>query len=147
MYAEDEEEAGRIVTDRCTRTRRLTDAGADLAYLFFYRDNQDAGRLEGFVTTNPTWQRDFDRAHDPEKIAAPSPDAVVELLSKDRARYTTADSGGRFLFDGLAAGTYRVSVYEKGFPASVRKLAGPQEVDVAAKGCATAVLVAAPKQP
>jgi hypothetical protein len=147
VYADDDEESGRIETDRCSRTRRLTDAGPDLAYLFFYRDNDDAGRLEGFVTSNPLYQRELDRMRDPESIGSPSPEAVVELLSKSGARYTTTDSGGRFLFDGLAEGAYKVSVFEKGYPGTVHKLAGPQEVDVTEKGCANTVLVAAPRQP
>src|SRR5580658_3661649 len=146
VYADDDEESGRIETDRCSRTRRLTDAGPDLAYLFFYRDNDEAGRLEGFVTSNPLYQRDVDRMRDPEAIGSPSSDAVVELLSKSGARYTTTDSGGRFLFDGLDGGTYKVSVYDKGFPGMVHKLAGPKEVDVTEKGCANTVLVTAPPQ-
>jgi hypothetical protein len=146
VYADDDEESGRIETDRCSRTRRLTDAGPDLAYLFFYRDNDEAGRVEGFVTSNPLYQRELDRMHDPESIGSPAPAAVVELLSKSGARYTTTDSGGRFLFDGLDEGTYKVSVYEKGFPGMVHKLAGPKEVDVTKKGCANTVLVASPRQ-
>ncbi len=141
VYADDDEESGRIETDRCSRTRRLTDAGADLAYLFFYRDNEDAGRLEGFVTSNPLYQREVDRTRDPESISAPAPGAVVALESKSGARYTTTDSGGRFLFDGLAEGPYQVLVYQKGYPGTVKKLAGPQEVEVAKKGCANMVLV------
>ena len=142
VYADDDEESGKIETDRCSRTRRLTDAGADLAYLFFYRDNGDGGRLEGFVTSNALYQRDVeDRQRDPESIGSPAAGVVVELMSKSGARYTTSDSGGRFLFDGLAKGTYQVSVYEKGYPGTVHKLAGPQEVDMEEKGCANMVLV------
>jgi len=143
VFADDDEESGKIETDRCSRTRRLTDAGADLAYLFFYRDNDDAGRLEGFVTSDPLYQRDWDRTGDPQSIGSPSSEAVVELVSKNGARYTTTDAGGRFLFDGLAEGTYQVSVYAKGFPVTVKKLAGPREVDMAEKGCASVVLVTA----
>jgi hypothetical protein len=141
VYADDDEESGKIETDRCTRTRRLTDAGADLSYLFFYRDNGAASRLEGFVTTNSLYRRDVDPMRDPESIGSPAPEKVVELVSKGGARYTTTDSGGRFLFDGLAKGTYQVSVYEKGFPGTVKRLAGPQEVDVDDKSCAGTVLV------
>jgi len=141
VYADDDEESGKIETDRCTRTRRLTDAGADLAYLFFYRDNDEAGRVEGLVTSDPLYQRDLDRMHDQQSITAPASEAVVELLSKSAARYTTTDGGGHFVFDGLAEGTYKVSVYEKGFPGTVKKLAGPQDVEVEEKGCANTVLV------
>jgi len=144
VYADDDEESGKIETDRCTHTRRLTDAGADLPYLFFYRDNdEDSGRLEGFVTSNALYLREWDRSRDPETISAPAVDAAVELVSKSGARYSVTDAGGRFLFDGLAKGTYRVSVYEKGYPRTVKKLAGPQEVEMEEKGCASAVLVVA----
>ena len=146
VYADDDEESGRIETDRCSRTRRLTDAGADLPYLFFYRDNDDAGRLEGFVTFNSLYQRDLDKLHDPESIASPAAEAVVELVSKAGARYTTTDSGGRFLFDGLKEGAYQVTVYEKGYPATVHQIAGPKDIEIAEKGCANTVLVAAPSQ-
>ena len=96
--------------------------------------------------TRPAYQRALDRLRDPESIGSPSPELVVELLSKSGARYTTTDTGGRFLFDGLAEGTYKVSVYEKGYPGMVHKLAGPREVDVTGKGCANTVLVAAPQR-
>ena len=141
VYADDDEESGKIETDRCTRTRRLTDAGADLPYLFFYHENAAASRLEGFVTSNPLYQRDVDPMRDPESIASPAPEKVVELLSPGGARYTTTDSGGRFLFDGLAKGRYQVSVYEKGYPATVKKLAGPQRLEIEDKSCASTVLV------
>jgi hypothetical protein len=141
VYADDDEESGKITTDRCTRTRRLTDAGADLPYLFFYRDNDDAGRLEGFVTSNAYYQRDLDRTSDSESIGSPAPGTVVELVSKSGARYTITDSGGRFLYDGLAEGMYKVTVYEKGYPGTVKKLAGPKDVEVEEKGCANTVLV------
>lgn len=144
VYADDDEESGRIETSRCSRTRRLSDAGDDLAYLFFYRDNEDAGRLEGFVTYNALYQRDLDQLRDPVSIASPAPETVVELISKTGVRYTAADAGGRFVFDGLAEGTYRVSAYEQGFPNTVHRLAGPKQVEVAEKGCANTVLVALP---
>ena len=144
VFADDDEEAGRIETDRCSRTRRLTDAGADLAYLYFYRDSAHAGRVEGFVTSNVLYQRDLDPLHDPESIASPAAEAVVGLASPKGARYTVTDAGGRFLFDGLAGGTYQVSAYAKGYPTTVDQLAGPKEVEVAEKGCANTVLVALP---
>ena len=147
VFADDDEESGRIETDRCSRTRRLTDAGADLGYLLFYRDDDHAGRIEGFVTYDPYYQRDRDPMHDPETIASPAADVVVELSAKNGARYTTTDAGGRFLFDGLAGGTYKLSIFEKGYPATVRPLATPKEVDVTDKGCAGAVMVALPRQP
>ena len=49
VYADDDEETHIIATGSCTRTRRLTDAGDDLAYLYFYKNSPDGigapGRL------------------------------------------------------------------------------------------------------
>jgi hypothetical protein len=51
VYSTNDEDTGVISTTRCTRTARLTDAGADLAYLSFYRDTPEAAaRIEGFTT-------------------------------------------------------------------------------------------------
>ena len=58
VYADDDEESNIITTGACTRTRRLTDAGDDLAYLYFYKNfAENAGRLEGFVTGDLLFQR------------------------------------------------------------------------------------------
>ena len=50
VYADSDEDTSVVETDRCTRTRRLSDAGPDLAYLYFYKERKEAsGRLEGFT--------------------------------------------------------------------------------------------------
>jgi hypothetical protein len=129
-------------TGACTRTRRLSDAGDDLAYLYFYKNYGDsAGRLEGFVTGDLLFLRDLDPAHYSGRIGAPVA-AVVELKSADRARYTESDDKGRFVFDGLPAGDFTVSAYAPGFPAETRQLAGPKTVRMEKRACATQVLVA-----
>src|ERR1039458_6679087 len=49
VYADSDEDTNIMETDSCTRTRRLSDAGPDLAYLYFYKERKAAsGRLEGF---------------------------------------------------------------------------------------------------
>src|ERR1035437_1537940 len=51
VYAGSDEETNIMETDSCMRTRRLSDAGADLAYLYFYKDRKNpSARLEGFTT-------------------------------------------------------------------------------------------------
>ena len=63
VYADDDEESNIMTTGACTRTRRLTDAGDDLAYLYFYKNYADsAGRVEGFVTSDLLFLRDLDLA-------------------------------------------------------------------------------------
>jgi hypothetical protein len=142
VYADDDEESNIMTTGACTRTRRLTDAGDDLAYLYFFKNYADsAGRLEGFVTGDLLFQRDLDPAHYSGRIGAPVA-AVVELQSAGPARYTETDDKGRFLFDGLPAGDFTVNAYAPGFPAETRQLAGPKSVRLENRACALQVLVA-----
>jgi hypothetical protein len=134
-------------TGACTRTRRLTDAGDDLAYLYFFKNYADnAGRVEGFVTSDLLFLRDLDLAHYTGHIGAPVA-AVVELKSGDRARYTETDGKGRFVFDGVAAGDFTLNAYASGYPAQTRLLAGPKPVRMEKRACASQVLVAPPSDP
>ena len=145
VYADDDEETNILETSRCSRTSRLTDAGADLAYLYFLQNSAEAsGRLEGFVTTNPYYQLERDQLHDPEKISSPVVGAVLELVSGLRARYATTDSDGRFVFDGLATGDYQVTAFESGYPDKIRVLQGPGKIHIDTKGCASRILLVPP---
>jgi hypothetical protein len=142
VYADEDEETDRINTSVCYRNRRLSDAGDDLAYLFFYQNGGDqSARLEGFVTSDEFYQRDLDKAHDPEKVKRPAPGAILELSSGQGRRYTESDRDGRFVFDGLAGGEYSVSVYDAGYPEVVSLLAGPARVEVEKKGCTSQILL------
>ncbi len=142
VYADDDEESDIMTTGACTRTRRLTDAGDDLAYLYFYKNYADqAGRLEGFVTSDLLFLRDLDLGHYNGRITAPV-DAIVELKSGERGRYAQTDGKGRFVFDGLPEGDFTVNAYAPGFPAETRQLAGPKKVHVEKRSCVTQVLVA-----
>jgi len=145
VYADDDEESNTMTTGACTRTRRLTDAGDDLAYLYFYQNFADnAGRLEGFVTADLLFLRSLDAAHYTGSIGAPVA-AVVELKSGDQSRYTESDGHGRFVFDGLPAGDFTVSAYAPGYPAETRLVAGPKPVRMEKRACASQVLVAPPQ--
>src|SRR6185295_14103296 len=63
VYADDDEESDVMTTGVCTRTRRLSDAGDDVAYLFFYHNYGGEGaRLEGFVTSDARYQLDLNAA-------------------------------------------------------------------------------------
>jgi hypothetical protein len=142
VYADEDEESGRINTSVCYRNRRLSDAGDDLAYLYFFQNGGDeSARLEGFVTSDELYQRDLDSAHDPEKVRLPAPGVVLELDSGQSRRYTQSDRDGRFVFDGLAGGEYSVSVFDAGYPEQVKLLAGPARVRVEKKGCASQMLL------
>jgi hypothetical protein len=53
VYANNEEGADYYFTSVCMRTKRLSDAGDDLAYLFFYKNQaEDSSRLDGFATSD-----------------------------------------------------------------------------------------------
>ena len=142
VYADEDEETDRIDTSVCYRNRRLSDAGDDLAYLFFYKNGGDeSARLEGFVTANEFYQRDLDNAHDPEKVKLPAAGVILELNTGQGQRYTQPDRDGRFVFDGLAGGEYSVSVFDGEYPEVVKLLAGPARVEVEKKGCASRMLL------
>jgi hypothetical protein len=142
----DEGSANSLSTDACTRTRRLSEAGEDLAYLFFYKDQPAAARLEGFATTDELYRMTFDRLHDPESIRSPVAGAVVKLESDRLTRFTETARNGRFVFDGLPEGNYQLSAFAAGYPVNPTLLAGPQAFHVEAKGCSLQVLLL-PKEP
>jgi hypothetical protein len=142
VYADEDEETDRINTSVCYRNRRLSDAGDDLAYLFFYKNGGDeSARIEGFVTSDEFYQRDLDKAHDPEKVKLPAAGVILELNSGQGRRYAESDRDGRFVFDGLAGGEYSVSVFDAGYPEVVKLLAGPARFQVEKKGCASRILL------
>jgi hypothetical protein len=187
VYAAEDEQSGRLQTSVCSRTKRLSDAGADFAYLhIFSTGGKMASRIEGVVMMapaqsppnaspasstppnptppnptpptptlpnptqpNPTLPNPASPNPPPGNSTPPSatppnptPEeaVVVGLSSSGVTRYVRAEPDGRFVFDGLASGKYELSVYDKSFPRQVIRLAGPQAVQVAQRGCAAAVL-------
>jgi hypothetical protein len=70
--ANDEEGADYFFTTTCMRTKRLSDAGDDLAYLYFYKDQpESSARLEGFATSDRKSQLAISPMHDPAAIGSP----------------------------------------------------------------------------
>ena len=142
VYANyDEGSTNSLSTDVCTRTRRLSDAGEDLAYLFFYKDHPASSRLEGFATTDELYRLTYDHLHDPQTMKSPVAGVVIELQSDHLTRFTETDRAGRFVFDGLPEGNYKLSAYADGYPVNPSLLAGPQAFHVEAKGCSLQVLL------
>lgn len=144
VYANNDEFGAYYFTGRCTRTRRLSDAGDDLAYLFFYKDHpEQSGRLEGFTTTQ---RLDFDPLHDPQTVQSPVAGLIIELKSDSLGRYAESDKNGRFLFDGLPEGDYQVSAFSSGYPLNAQVLAGPKALHIKTasdreNSCARQILV------
>jgi hypothetical protein len=154
VYADDDEETGQLATSICRRTTRLSDAGPDLAYLYYYKNGGDESRLEGFVTTEPAAALQVQRERFAASVDSPVPDAVIQLKAVPHAekpddddaadeatpRYTRADSGGKFVFDGLGAGDYDLTVFDDRYPGTVRQLGFSRHFHAAARSCASEVL-------
>jgi hypothetical protein len=147
VYASDDEETSdSIATDSCTRTRRLSEAGEDLAYLYFYKEHpEESTRIDGFATTNSRYRLDFSPFH-PERIQPLIRNVVIELKSSesksgDFRRFTETDQNGHFVFDGLPAGDYTLTAYDSDYPKGKQLLADPQPVHLQPKSCSLQVLV------
>jgi len=142
VYADEDEETAVLSTGVCTRTTRLSDTGDDLAYLFFLKnDPANSSRLEGFTTTNELYQTDYDKLHDPEKVKRPVAGVMIALESASGRRFVKSSDSGRFVFDGLAAGDYKLTVFPGEYPREVQLLAGPKAVHVEARSCTTQIML------
>jgi hypothetical protein len=142
VYANNDEETNILETETCTRTRRVTDASDDLAYLFFYKDRKNpAGRVDGFATFDQLYQVHRSAKSDPDRIDQPAAGVIIELKSAAGPRYTTTNADGRFVFDALPPGDHQVTAYAPGFPEKVKLLSGPRIFHVDARGCASQTLL------
>ena len=139
VYANSDEETEGLSTDVCSRTRRASDAGADLAYLSFYKDRKNpSGRVQGFTTYDIQYQV---HAREPERIPLPAEGVIVALRSASSVRYTASNQAGQFVFDGLDSGDYSVTAYAAGYPDTAKVLSGPQKFHVDARACTTQILI------
>jgi hypothetical protein len=95
----------------------MSDAGDDLAYLYFYENQPEASsRLEGFATSDRGSQLAMNPMHEPAGIGSPVAGVILQLKSDRLTRYAESDAGGRFLFDGLPEANYELSVFTSGYP-------------------------------
>jgi hypothetical protein len=142
VYANGDEDSDVLSTTSCSRTRRLSDAGNDLTYLFFYKNHpEESARLEGFATMDTLFQTSLDRMHDPEAVKAPAAGVIIELQSNQAVRHAESDHSGKFVFDGLREGDYKVSAFAPGYPLVTKLLTGPESFHVASKSCVRQVLL------
>ncbi len=115
----------------------MTDAGPDLAYLYFRENEGDAStRLEGFVIDEPFQAlSQFANA-----VHSPVPGVILELKTDGGSRYAKTGPDGRFVFDGLAGGRYSLTPFGADYPIKVVQLAKPIQFSVDKNGCAREIL-------
>jgi hypothetical protein len=141
VYADSDEESDVITTSSCHRTRRLSEAGEDLAHLFFRKAQPKlSGRLEVFVTGSLEASKERDRDHYSERIGGAMAGAVVQVEGSGRKARGTVDEYGRAVFDGLAPGEHEVTVFAPGYPAEKKVLSGTRKVSLDERACGVDVV-------
>ena len=140
VYADNDEESGLISTDSCTRTRRLTEAGDDLSYLYFLDQDKLSARLEGFLTANGLFQSQVERMHEVKSVPLPVSAAVVELRWGDHTRFASPDAQGRFIFDGLTKGDYTMTAFAPGYPQKIDPLSSPKRITIDPASCSREIV-------
>jgi hypothetical protein len=139
VYALEDEDSGKLETSSCMRTRRLSEENGDLAFLYFLKNGGAAStRLEGFVSTNFS---DQNLPRYQNQVSAPSPGGLIELDDGATQRYTRSESDGRFVFDGLKEGDYRVSLLAPGYPRTPRTVILSRKFHAAANACVRQIFV------
>jgi hypothetical protein len=101
-----------LVTSACSRTRRLSEAGDDLVYLHFLQNGgSDTGRIWGFVSNDRKEVAAHLGAGDEAVASVPNVPVLLRTIRGSLQGRTNRD--GRFVFDGLPAGDYDVTVEEQ----------------------------------
>lgn len=120
--------AGALTTGICSRTRKLTDAAEDLAYLRTALRPAATGRIFG----SAMYQRDPNSPPGPRRPTSGYP---VELSDGNRTWKTSTDPKGTYEFTGIPAGAYVVTLL---VPAT-EHAGSPHQVTLAdPRGCAAA---------
>src|SRR5262245_19840757 len=148
VYADTDEESDITSTTICHRTRRISEAGDDLAFLYFLKDSPNrSARIEAFVTRDQQQLKQRDRDHYSDRVAVPVSGAIVEVADGVLRLRAETSEFGRAVFDGLPPGQYTVTAYAAGYPAEKHVIAGPERVGIDNHGCAQDVLLLAAPLP
>lgn len=120
------DDSGKLRTGFCSGTRPITDAGEHLAYLYYYTLGEDeSGRLFGTVLSGEA-----------DKLPAPPASDVVVKLSRGAFEAATeTSSSGNFVFDGLAAGTYELTLSKLDRDERETQLDQPRRLTIGPRAC------------
>jgi hypothetical protein len=106
------------------------------------KDQPEASsRLEGLVTSDLISQAFIDPMHDPSAIGSPVSGLIFQLRSDGLTHYAESDHNGRFVFDGLPAGSYELLVFASGYPQTNQWLAGWRRLFLKEKSYARRIFV------
>jgi len=144
VFAKRDEDSNNLETSTCTATKRLSDAGQDLSYLYFFKMNpKSAGRLDGRAKYSPLFGLPGAAVQRSED--APAVGLVIGIQSGNAVRYGVSDRAGKFVFDGLPPGDYSLNAWAPGYPDTSRLLGGPYQVRVGEKSCVERTIVIGPQ--
>jgi hypothetical protein len=116
--------SGYLPSRGCTRSRNARDAKQDLVFLNGLSKAPPTATVFGTITER------IGRIYGEGR---PALGAIVEIQGEGRNRKGTADREGRYIFSGLAPGSYSVKASLPGFTESESESDDP--VEVIARGC------------
>lgn len=119
VYAQKDSE-GHLETNICSRTRPLTLAAEDVAYLHAFPQLPPTADLRFSVVDASTWEGSF----------RPMPKVLTTISGPGGIREAITDNEGRATFTGLQPGGYTVQWASDGYRS------GDRNVQLHAKGCA-----------
>ncbi len=103
VYAYKDEKDGRFKTSICSRTRHLSEAKEDLAYLRGLSQASSGSMILGAVNR-------FRRDDDGNGTSEPMPNVKIIIANEEKKVEVESDSKGEFSLSALKPGTYNVSL-------------------------------------
>jgi len=103
VYAYKDEKDGRLGTSICSRTRQLSEAKEDLAYLRGLSQASSGSMILGDVMR-------FKRDEDGNGSSEPMPNIKIIVTGDDKKLEVESDAKGHFSISGLKPGAYNVSI-------------------------------------
>ena len=126
IYAYRRQQDNKLHTSVCTRTRPVSKADEDLQYIRGLSSATAGSLVYGEVQRQT---RDVDS----RLVETPIPQMKITLVGDDKHLEVLTDSEGKFAFQNLSAGGYKVRIK---LPAGLATYEPEQEIKVAERGCA-----------